>query len=355
MKKLILLPVIALILTGILLIQGCVKEDHFGKSAYHEIIAFTLPMQLTPSVISHDSLLIRISVSKDLDLTSVVPAEVRISNFALLSPVATQPSDFSQPVIYRVTAEDGSHADYTILVSSDEPQIQLTNSGFDHWYKTTQGYFQIGRDKNDTVWATGNAGTFTFSKVNVSPVSGGGSDTVALLETLNMGPLAQLIGQGIAAGSLFTGTFVLNIQNPVESARFGTPFIARPDSFSVMYRYAPASGMMNGYGTSIPGNDSVDIAVLIEDRSGGTVRRVATAWHRAPGQVEPWTLLKMKLEYGPASNPAYYMKPTPPAVWGTGQETPTHISVIFSSSARGNLFEGAPGSKLWINDFRLYY
>jgi hypothetical protein len=42
-------------------------------------------------------------------------------------------------------------------------------------------------------------------------------------------------------------------------------------------------------------------------------------------------------------------------IWGTGEEEPTHITVIFSSSARGDFFEGAPGSVLLLNDFRLHY
>lgn len=349
------LKVSVLFLLSIILIQGCIKEDHFGKSSFKEIISFTLPLQLGTTQINNDSLIIRIRVSDEADLSGLAPVKVAISNFATLEPPADAEQDFTQPVLYTVRAEDGSEAVYTVFVTTDAPLVQVPNSGFEHWYMTNSGYLQIGLRPDDTVWATSNAGVNTFGKINVFPELINDTDTVAVLETLDMGFLAQLVGQGIGAGSLFTGTFVLNLQNPVLSARMGTSFIGRPDSFSVNYRYFPGAEMMNGFGNVLPGSDSLDIVVLLEDRNSQPVKRVATAWHRSPEPVTEWTTLKLQLEYGPLPSPKPYEIPVSPVIWGSGQEKPTHISVIFSSSARGNLFEGAPGSKLYINDFRLFY
>jgi hypothetical protein len=349
------LKVSILFLLSIILIQGCIKEDHFGKSSFKEIISFTLPLQLGTTQINNDSLTIRIRVSDEADLSGLAPTKVAISNFASLEPPADAEQDFTKPVLYTVRAEDGSEAVYKVFVTADVPLIQIPNSGFEQWYMTNNGYLQIGLHPGDTVWATSNAGVNTFGKVNVFPELINGSDTISVLETLDMGLLAQLVGQGIGAGSLFTGTFVLNLQNPVMSARMGTPFIGRPDSFSVNYKYIPGAEMMNGFGDVLPGADSVDIVVLLEDRSSQPVKRVATAWHRSPEHISEWTSLKLKLEYGPLASPKPYEIPVSPVVWGSGLEKPTHISVIFSSSARGNLFEGAPGSKLYVNDFKLFY
>jgi hypothetical protein len=44
-----------------------------------------------------------------------------------------------------------------------------------------------------------------------------------------------------------------------------------------------------------------------------------------------------------------------PVVYGTGNEKPTHITVVFASSHRGDYFEGAPGSELYIDDLVLKY
>lgn len=336
-------------------ITACIKEDHFGKSSYNDIIQFTVPLQLGSSVINQDSLVIRIAVSQELDIKNLVPTMIRISNFATLSPAASAAQDFSQPVKYTVTSENGNSSTYTVYITTNEPKIQVNNSGLQHWYQTTAGYLQPDYNKNDSTWATGNAGVNMFGYANVTPVSRSANDTAARLETLALGPLAQAMGLGLGAGSLFTGTFKLNLSNPSASSKFGTPFIARPDSFSVEYKYLPAIGMINGSGQAIPGNDSADLCVMLEDRSSGIIKRVATAWFRTAQTVPDWTLLKLKLNYGPLVSPAHYEVPKSPSIWGTGQETPTHIVVIFVSSAQGDIFEGAPGSLLYIDDFRLYY
>jgi hypothetical protein len=312
-------------------------------------------MQLVSTIINQDSLVVRITVSKELDITNLVPSEITISNFATLSPPASMAQDFSEPVKYAVTAEDGALSTYTIYVTMDEPKIQVSNSGFQQWYKTSAGYWQPGTNKNDTVWSTGNAGVNTFGFVNATPFNRTAGDTAVRLETLSLGPLAQGLGLGIGAGTIFTGTFKLNLANPNTSSRFGTPFIARPDSFSVEYKYLPAIGMKNGNGQAIPGNDSADLCVMLEDRSSGIVKRVATAWHRTDQTTADWTKLKLKLQYGPLASPAHYEVPKPPGFWGTGMEIPTHIVVIFVSSARGDFYEGAPGSLLYVDGFRLYY
>jgi hypothetical protein len=337
----------------VVLLSSCISEDYFGKSSYKKIISFTLPLQLGASSIDHDSLVIRISVSDEADITALAPASLSISNFASINPGKDQVMDFSEPVVYTVNAEDGSTASYTVYVKTDAPTIQIANSGFNNWYTTNSGYLQIGTGPNDTIWSTGNEGVVTMGNANALPLIVN-NDTVAQLTTIKLGPLAQLVGQGIAAGSLFTGVFELNIANPPESPIFGTPFIARPDSFSVMFRYLPGEQMTDGFGRNLAGNDSLDIAVYLEDRSSTPRKRVATAWLRTDEATSDWTLLKLPLIYGELQNPAYYEVPTK-GIWGTGEETPTHITVVFSSSARGAYFEGAPGSELMVNDFRLIY
>jgi hypothetical protein len=78
------LKVSVLFILSIILIQGCIKEDHFGKSSFKEIISFTLPLQLGATQINNDSLVIRIRVSDEADLSGLAPTKVAISNFASL-------------------------------------------------------------------------------------------------------------------------------------------------------------------------------------------------------------------------------------------------------------------------------
>jgi hypothetical protein len=344
---------ILLLLAMITILGSCINEDYFGKSPFKKIISFTLPQQLGASIIDHDSLVIRITVSDAADITAMAPANLTISNFASIAPPKDEVRDFSEPVIYNVTAEDGSSHSYTVYVETNAPEIQIPNSGFDQWHLTNQDYYQIGSGPTDTIWCTGNEGVVTLGDANTLPFVVN-NDTVAQLTTVGLGFFGQLVGQGIAAGSLFTGTFELNVANPPESPIFGTPFIGRPESFSVEYKYTPGEQMSNGFGDLIPGKDSLDIAVLLEDRSSQPWKRVATAWFRSDEGTPDWTTLELPLHYGEVPDAAYYAVPAN-GVWGSGEETPTHISVIFSSSARGGVFEGAPGSELLLNDFKLIY
>jgi hypothetical protein len=114
-------------ITGLLIamavsLTSCIKEDYFGKSDYNRIITFSLPLQLNAATINHDSLLIRVAVSDESDLRALKPAEIRISNFATLTPGVEEIRDFSDPVVYTVTAEDGTKAAYTVIVTTDAPR-----------------------------------------------------------------------------------------------------------------------------------------------------------------------------------------------------------------------------------------
>ncbi len=332
---------------------GCIEEDYFGKSSFNKMLSFSLPQQIDATVIDHDKREIYLTVSDEADVTAMVPAVLVVSNFAKVTPGKEQIMDFSKPVVYTVTAESGTSVDYTVFVKLSSPEIQLPNSSFDQWYITKGGYQQIGVDADDKVWCTGNEGVVTMGSANALPLLVD-NETVAQLTTLQLGSLAQLVGQGIAAGSLFTGTFKLNLSNPAESPQFGTPFVARPKSFSVEFRYRPGDELMNGKGKVIPGKDSVEIAVWLEDRSSEPWKRVATAWYRSEEATPEWSVLQLPLQYGQLPSPKYFEIPAK-GVWGSGTETPTHLTVVFSSSARGALFEGAPGSELLVNDFKLVY
>lgn len=335
-------------------LTACVKDTHFGASDLGYIKSFTVKGQIGQTIIMANN--IYIAVDLDYDLSHITPT-VEISNYATISPDPTIAQDFRNPVSYTVTSESGVTTKYLVTIYQTLPEIQLPNSGFQQWYTASssgKSYFQIGTGAADTIWATSNAGAVSITTPNVAPVASNG-DTIAELTTLNAGRLAQLMGQGVAAGSLFTGTFRLNISNPVASARFGTKFAGRPKSFSIKYKYLPGMPMMNGRGVTIAGKDSLDIYVLLEDRSTNPWKRVATAWFRSDNAQTEFTKLSLSFVYGKLPQPKYYEFPSGTSVWGSGEEKPTHITVVFSSSARGNLFEGAPGSKLWVNDLEFIY
>ena len=74
---------------------------------------------LTPKVdgvIDNINYAINLTVSSDTDVTSLTPT-ISVSGNATVSPLSGVAQDFTNPVIYSVTAQDGSTQNYTVTVT----------------------------------------------------------------------------------------------------------------------------------------------------------------------------------------------------------------------------------------------
>jgi hypothetical protein len=339
----------------LLIASGCVREDFFGKSSLKQILYFSVSGQSGSTSILQDSLIIRLTVGAATDISKLRPDSVALSSYATLEPGISQFRDFTTPKQYRVIAEDGSTDIYTVYVTKEGANPQLENAGLDDWYMPTGKNYQEPGASASTIWATGNAGVVTISSANVTPVDITSGDKGAQLVTRDLGSLGQLVNQRMGAGSIFTGTFVLDIANPLNSTKFGVPFTARPKSFTISYSYVPGTPYRNNKGVELAKTDSCDIYLLLENRGSGTNKRVATGWFRSSENVATMKDITVPLVYGPlpGNSPAY----TFPAngQFGTASDNVTHLSFVAASSASGALFEGGTGSKLIINNLRLNY
>jgi hypothetical protein len=349
MKKIYVIFLFALAL------QGCVKEDYFGKSDLKQIFYFALPQQAGSTVIKQDSLIIRIPVAPTADLTKLYLDSIQLSSYASISPAVKQVQDFTKPVSYIVTAENGSTVTYTVYVQKETTTPQLDNGSLDDWYTPSgKNYQEPGKD-DQSIWASGNAGVVTLGQANVIPAVVAGTDRGAELITRDLGSVAGLVGQRMAAGSIFTGKFILDVSNPLNSTKFGVPFIGKPKSFTVSYKYSPGTPYKNGTGQTLSKNDSCDIYMLLENRSGSSVKRIATGWFRSGTVEAQFKDITVTLNYGnlPAGSPVY-MYPVG-GIFGTANDDVTHVSFIAASSAYGAQFEGGTNTSLVINNIRLNY
>ena len=341
----------------LLLLTGCIDDTFFGASDLKQVRSFTLQSQVGASTIDNDSLMIRVEVTPDADLSALRPTSFVVSTFATIDPSPELPQDFSRPVTYTVTAENGSKARYTVYAAQQGGEPQLPNSNFDTWYLAAAGYYQPGSGPDNPVWSSANEGVEVLGKANTLPLDLGGGDIAVQLVTRDLGTLAGLSGQRMASATIFTGEFKLNLADPPSSALIGYSFVARPAGFRVRYRYAPGTEYRDGRGNVLSRQDSCDIYVLLEQRDGARIKRIATAWLRSPEPRSGWTTLELPLIYGaldPSTTP-YYMLPPRGQSFGSDSDPVTHISVVFASSARGILYEGATGSTLELNDFELTY
>jgi hypothetical protein len=350
MKKII--PAIFL---GMLLAISCVKEDYFGRSVLKEIRYFTISQQAGNTEINQDSLIIRIAVAPTANLAQLFADSIELSSYANVNPGVGVVQDFSRPVTYTVTAEDGSTAAYTVIVTRGSSTPQLDNAGLDDWYTPTgKNYQEPGKDEN-TIWATSNAGVVTLSTANVNPVVVSGTDRASEMVTRDLGALGQLVGQRMAAGTTFTGKFILDVANPLNSAKFGVPFTGSPKSFTVSYTYAPGTPYRDGRGNILSKNDSCDIYLLLENRDNNQVKRLATGWFRSGTLVASFTDITVPLTYGtlPPGTPVYQLPAN--GIFGTTAEPVTHITFVAASSAYGASYEGGTNTKLVINNVRMNY
>jgi hypothetical protein len=80
-----------------------------------EIFAFSFPNVISNVVI--DGFNIDVEIYDDVDIANLTPY-IKYSLGATISPIAGEPVNFSNPVTYTVTAQDGSTNEYTVTVIS---------------------------------------------------------------------------------------------------------------------------------------------------------------------------------------------------------------------------------------------
>lgn len=93
---------------GNIQIHDLIVHGSTVQSNAAEITAFKIPGQIGNEVINSAAGTIAINVPVGTPLTSVVPQTVAVSSQATISPLATAAQNFTAPVVYTVTAQDGA-------------------------------------------------------------------------------------------------------------------------------------------------------------------------------------------------------------------------------------------------------
>lgn len=332
---------------------GCISDDKFGLSSRKEIKSFEVPGQAGTTSINKDSLKVTVPVDPTFNTDSVAASAIIVSNMARISPGVGEPLNFSDPQTYIVTAEDGSQAEWLVSLKRQGPEVQLPNSDFNMWYDAG-GYPEPG-DGNEIIWSTANKGLSLVGGYNTEPVSDESEGFYARMTSIQAPALVRM-----AAATLFTGKFTdgfPSVSDPRSNIDFGTPFTAQPKGFKVSYKYLPGSSYEDAGGNPISGTDECDIYVLLEQwvTVGETSKklRIGTAWFRSSQSVNDWTELSLDITYGELTGGQDYELPADG--YADAGATPTHITVVFSSSAKGDDFIGAIGSVLEVDNFTLIY
>ena len=108
-------------LTMMMLMVSCTKESN-----EKQILSFRFEPFDIEAVIVEEAKTISATLPSDADVTNLVPTIV-VSEKATVNPVSGVPMDFTNPVTYTVTAEDGSQITYQVTVilepKSDKKRI----------------------------------------------------------------------------------------------------------------------------------------------------------------------------------------------------------------------------------------
>lgn len=220
-------------------------------------------------------------------------------------------------------------------------------------------WFELAEDNSKlNIWGTGNTGYY-LAKV----FSGGAKegDFPTELETNGRtGACVKLVTKDsytmfspktpIAPGNMFLGSFELDINNPLNSTKFGIAYSKKPLSLSFYYKYKAGEKVTDVDRKEVAGKvDKGTAYAVLYDNLGGTFQAngadiltneniVGIANAGELGDADEWTLKSVDFEY---------TKDVDADKLAAGGY---NFALVFSSSINGAAFEGAIGSVMYVDD-----
>ena len=274
-------------------------------------------------------------------------------------------SSYSIGKTVTVVAENGDVAVYTVKVEGRHNVLKYT---FEEWKEVSDKYLGFISYTYTTVAEAGlascNQGLGLLSAIGfkggmaVLEDAGYGDDgSSAKMVTLRTVGAGLGRAPAITPGSVFTGTFSANMNDQLSSTSFGIAYDKKPLTMKGVYKYQAGTNFING---SIPDDVKENtgdtdqgsiIGVLYEatDAEGNEVvldghtigssdYHVAVASFYCSDQAE-WAEFSVDFEMleGKTYDPSKTYK----------------IALVCSSSKDGNLFMGAEGSTLWVDNLEV--
>ena len=297
------------------------------------------------------------------ELAILVPT-ITVSDKATITPASGVAQDFTKPVVYTVTSEDG------IVTTKYTVTAELNGTyNFETWVPGVEGqkpemtFYEVAGG-----WSSSNAGaqllkalSFTDRYVVTETDDAHSGKSAARIETV-YSKGANFFGMlvpTVTTGSLFQGKFKTDATNTLNSTKFGIPYSKKPVTLKGFYKYTPGEKF---YRCESPATcdkavvdpNSVDKCAInavlyevtdFEDESqyltGLNVktsdRIVAVAQLQDGTAKANWTSFEIpftfKKEYDPTKK--------------------YRFAIMCASSSDGDNFNGAPGSTLIVDDFEV--
>ncbi len=339
---------------ALLAATGCIKDAEPNIEA--DIVSVATSNEQVLKIVEHWGS-IDVYGTPYLD-PSDLTLDFTLSEGATITPDPAGVTDYSAARRFEVTSEDGEWVrTYTVTVTLNEIP---TSFGFEHWMQPERmrymmPYEQLGREQGESdlyIWASGNEvynfltdkhDDYTVFPTQPTTEAHGGT-TAAKLVTRT----TPEISKPIASGSLFIGQFDASKYDPRESTQFGLPFMKKPLRFRGWYKYR--SGGMK-YVSGTPDEFRIRAVLYATDEStrhldGYTIKD------------SPNIVAKAELTGGDTPGEGYvefdlpFEYLTEPDAAGL-RDGAYNLAVMFSSSCDGDVYDGAPGSTLLIDDIEI--
>lgn len=160
----------------------------------------------------------------------------------------------------------------------------------------------------------------------------------------------------IASGNLFIGTFTLDIGNVLRATKFGAPFTHIPTSIQGYYKYKAGDIFTVKGEPDTSRRDICDIYAVFYETDDNVNSLDGTNVFDSPNlisvarinnakETDQWTEFSIPFETRPG-------KSIDPQKLEDGVY---NVAIVFASSIKGDLFEGAVGSTLYIDEVELNY
>ena len=388
-----------------LLLASCIAAEQANTECDIEEVSLHLESPTDFFFHEYDTLQTVISSENDIVFTirsyanmQSVPLSLRITEGASIYMVSEDGTetpffngssvDFSDEKVYhfRVISEDKVWSrDYTISVVHDKPSEGNLLIDYESYRLDASGKYYVWDAPEifpDATWKNGNPG-FKISRSSAKPMEypstpgvglgPDGSDCVKL-ETCDTGPFGRIANMRIASGSMFNGIFDVGsaLTAPLEATLMGSPFTHKPMQARVWLRYERGSVFQDREGKSVEGVvDEPDFYIVFyrnEDAEGNKIQLNGADILTNPNIIGKGRLphhYKVDGSDQLTNDPIHgvtdqWQEFTIPVVY-TAEVDATILenqgySIAFGSASswQGAYFEGAIGSKLYMDNLQLY-
>lgn len=298
------------------------------------------------------------------------------------------PVDFSEGKTrkFRVVSEDKAWSrSYNITILRDKPSEGNLSIAFDDYALDPSGKYYVWNAPEvftGGTWKNGNPG-FKISKSSAKPMDypstpaiGEGPDggDCLKLETRDTGPFGRMVNMRIASGSMFNGIFDVDnaIKNALKATQFGSPFTHKPVQFRVWLRTETGAVFQDRQGNTVAGVvDEPDAYVVLyrnEDAEGNKIQLDGSDVLSSPNivglgrlphrynadgsdQLTDTPIHGLTSEWQEVVIPVEYKAEVDPQILA---DKGYSLIIGFASSWQGAYFQGAVGSKLYIDKIRLF-